>query len=1330
MNSWLKRLLSMLLALSIAVSCFAVLASAEDTEDGEQTEDGGELEPVVVYNRDFQDGWGIYNGFGVETTMKKKHNFLIDKEVTADYGYNYFARFEAADTYPIVNAKTGRDGFAQLSFEKLGYPSSQHVFVEFDIKIDDLCNLGQIIYMRTQGGSSEGTQVSLVSIKDERLYVLPDHFKTQEGVPLRSDWHHVTLELDYTDPELDPTTHFIVRMTVDDGEPFEITVQARTNDRTGIDIIRFGLPQANDPELSSSRAGQSWCLDNLAAYYNTDRKLTEAELDAQGYGVNVDVNQIKTIVIDGSMAQKGTWDYLEESLSMKVGTPLALVNNQQVDLSTIENAGKPVEIDGKIYVSLEAILKYLNTGVKYEDNMTYAISVGTGVSYVTVGRTLATINGKVVELTAAPGVYTDPESGDKYPVIAMEDIETVFPGYYVTYDNMGLIIICQLDNILNRDTNLADMLVLMDRFVYNFIDEEEVYERAKEMTNNFTHPYLFGGQEVYDRMIAIYDGTDTTDYGVDLKTGITSQVNRAYNFYMHFAKPAGLEPALDENGVQLRGKNNYPLYLDENGEPTLYADAAPYGGLNLHHPDLETLKFPHLATNGYDPAGGRQAESGTVTNWAHDIAFGYIITEDIGLAQLTYDILVAVGEWDHWCPGHFLNCADAAQKYSMALDWVYQGILSLQRGEFDEELGESVGKLPSKYYKVEYVEKLLYKNGLRMGYLVSNRQYHGHYRPQGDVCYYTTMANNWNAVCTAGMWLSALTLMGSEAMGELGDGEGEQAYSKTAAWLVANNLETLALNGMRQYAPDGSYVESPGYWGYGTNSMYLGLMSLWRCLGDDFGYLDAAGMDKTCYFACHIESSEYRTFSYHDGGVGTVDSSSFLFVAEAMNDPVLREIRLLHLKNGKSMSIRDYLYFPYESFDDEVDVELELDYYMEGIEAFVTRSSWEKGALYAGIIAGMNNASHGQVDSGTFIYYNAGKIWLQDIGSDNYNIYGYFGGQNGAPANTRYRYYRMNAEGHNTVAITSKPDKIPFGQVLTAGGTISDWFSNEYGSYAILDQTDVYGGYANFAKRGMMLTNDRKTLVIQDEIALDGVETLYWFAHFDMSNIEYEIAPNGRTMYLHWINRSSGRVEMTLRLSIVSRNAYEKFTVTTAGETEEDRLLKGDMGTVDYAFSKANGALDSEKSRASLRRIAIRAHTNILNFAVCIELIEDKNDPLGYSTIVPMEEWVPSKGIIKDESGKENLRGNPNLKSIRSEVNGIQQMIDLDRHLTVRLAAFYLALTNVHYIEINFYPEELVPYEDELEQYHNAKAIYDTFANTINTTVDTTRIISQTLMGV
>ena len=121
------------------------------------------------------------------------------------------------------------------------------------------------------------------------------------------------------------------------------------------------------------------------------------------------------------------------------------------------------------------------------------------------------------------------------------------------------------------------------------------------------------------------------------------------------------------------------------------------------------------------------------------------------------------------------------------------------------------------------------------------------------------------------------------------------------------NLGTLAKYGLNQYVPDGSYVESPSYWSYGTNTYFRLMASLLSATGDDYGFMDAWGIDTTCYFAIHSESSDYRTWNFNDGSVGKQDSSFFFFVGNYYGDNNLVKVRKKHLDNGKTYSLYDIL---------------------------------------------------------------------------------------------------------------------------------------------------------------------------------------------------------------------------------------------------------------------------------------------------------------------------------------------------------------------------------------------------------------------------------------
>ena len=94
---------------------------------------------------------------------------------------------------------------------------------------------------------------------------------------------------------------------------------------------------------------------------------------------------------------------------------------------------------------------------------------------------------------------------------------------------------------------------------------------------------------------------------------------------------------------------------------------------------------------------------------------------------------------------------------------------------------------------------------------------------------------------------------------------------------------------------------------------------------------------------------------------------------------------------------------------------LPLDKYFRGAEVAVMRSDWENPqALFVGFKAGDNKANHSHLDLGSFVFDAAGARWAMDLGADDYNLPGYFGKQ-------RWDYYRLRAEGQNTLVINPGP---------------------------------------------------------------------------------------------------------------------------------------------------------------------------------------------------------------------------------------------------------------------------------------------------------------------
>ena len=62
----------------------------------------------------------------------------------------------------------------------------------------------------------------------------------------------------------------------------------------------------------------------------------------------------------------------------------------------------------------------------------------------------------------------------------------------------------------------------------------------------------------------------------------------------------------------------------------------------------------------------------------------------------------------------------------------------------------------------------------------------------------------------------------------------------------------------------------------------------------------------------------------------------------------------------------------------------------------------------------------------------------------------------------------------------------------------------------MIDNREIYGeDKVEYARRGMLLTNDRRTLVIKDEIELKENDTVFTTAHYESDKITAELSADG-----------------------------------------------------------------------------------------------------------------------------------------------------------------------------------------------------------------------------
>ena len=560
------------------------------------------------------------------------------------------------------------------------------------------------------------------------------------------------------------------------------------------------------------------------------------------------------------------------------------------------------------------------------------------------------------------------------------------------------------------------------------------------LKRNNKHPFLFGTQDIFDKLRATYEAKD----GSDLYNSLTVIVERADECFKKF-------PALNEAGDG----------LCEAMTPSGYGESE------------------------YDVGGRHSSSESVFENLVHE-ALAYQITGEEKYAKHAYYCSLGVLARLHWGPGHFLNCSGATAKLSMIYDWLFNGWSALG-------------------LDTAAIKDGIYRQGLHHGFNSAIHDSCDFPSPkQGTGWRFKLKPDNWNSVCNSGMILGSLIVLNDGIDEVITEEKYEKATELLGACLTSTMQPHLV---MHQYAPDGSYIESNSYWAYGTVNLMNSMAALYDSLGTDLGLHHACGMDKTCYYAVYSESCEFVGWNYHDGSLSSQNTSAFNQFATISSDDTLYAIRKNQIAKGKGVSVLDMMYHPTVRCRTTPELEsLPLDYAMVGIDAFTVKNGWEKGSLFAGMIGGENptGGSHNQLDSGAFIYHNLGKMWFTDLGSDYYNSrgikngFGYFG---------NYALYRRNAEGNNCLCLTS----LPYGQLLGSTGYMTEYKSSDSASYCIIDNREVYGEETvEYARRGMLLTNDRRTVVIKDEVAFKKPESAFTTAHFESDKITAEISADGR----------------------------------------------------------------------------------------------------------------------------------------------------------------------------------------------------------------------------
>mgnify|MGYP005836116787 FL=1 len=453
--------------------------------------------------------------------------------------------------------------------------------------------------------------------------------------------------------------------------------------------------------------------------------------------------------------------------------------------------------------------------------------------------------------------------------------------------------------------------------------------------------------------------------------------------------------------------------------------------------------------------------SRTVVDRIYKLAMVYRISGNAAYAERAWAELNAAAAFPNWNPSHFLDTAEMTHAFAIGYDWLYSYWTPERRA---------------------VIATAIVEKGLNQALPL--------YRKNSS--WVSASSNNWNTVCNGGMILGALAVA--------------EEYPVLVEEILAKAVPSAAAI-LRHFSADaGGWYEGPGYWNYTTSYLVRMLAGLESALGSDFGLGRTPGVAEAGRFALLDTSPTKLSFNFADGGAGNIRGPQLFWFARRFNDP----LSAWHERTNGSASPLDLLWYDARgttpgTVDFRSDVHYRGDTSAYATQDVVTmRTDWNSAtATFLGFKAGKVGDSHGHLDAGSFVLDALGKRWIYDLGGDDYALPGYFG-------SSRWTYYRLRAEGHNTLVInpSSAAD-----QKVGALPTIVRQQSTANAALSIADLTSAYTG-ATRVWRGIKLNRFDGSVLLQDEIEAPTAADVWWFAHVKLDASQIEISADGASAML------------------------------------------------------------------------------------------------------------------------------------------------------------------------------------------------------------------------
>lgn len=313
------------------------------------------------------------------------------------------------------------------------------------------------------------------------------------------------------------------------------------------------------------------------------------------------------------------------------------------------------------------------------------------------------------------------------------------------------------------------------------------------------------------------------------------------------------------------------------------------------------------------------------------------------------------------------------------------------------------------------------------------------------------------AVVNAGMLAMALVLA--------------DIYPETAHKLldrILRNVEPC----FASYAPDGGYCEGIAAWEKSFRSLSLIIAMLEKACGEDYGLLSGPGFAATAYFPICTETAN-GAWNYHNTEQAPIDTSMMFWLSSKINNPTPAWMRRQQLLSGQKQ-VHPFDIVFYTPVDDGLSQRLPTDAVYRKAGLAIMRSGWGREDIFVGLHGGNNAEVNGDLDAGSVVLDAGGVRFFAETG-----------GIAGLPIMLRRR-----AAGQNTIVVNPTEEPAPDQNPLALAKLTEMKGSPEH-IYAVVDMASTNDAILR-GKRGVMLTDNRSTVVIQDELVLSEPSVVVW----------------------------------------------------------------------------------------------------------------------------------------------------------------------------------------------------------------------------------------------